>query len=813
MFGLLEYKNSWNIGDNCQSIAAEALLPRVDALVDRDTSVITPLHTSDSLLVHVIYNGWFDGNYTKFPLPPNIRPLFVSFHINETDHTNDRSYAHMEKNKLEFSAMGSHRQFFKEFEPIGCRDPHTCAKLKQANIDAYFSACLTLTLENNCNKRTNNIYIVDVHPKNLKFIPLVDLQNAIYITHVTPKQTSHQDKMRQAHELLDKYKAAKKVYTSRLHCLLPCKAFRTDVKFLPDNKEDVRFIGLENLNPQQVVSFARTLRKRVREWVESIHYSGLSIFTACMNRYEHLVQSLPTWVNVHPKEIIIVDWGSNNSQQLEILVNEYRKKQKIILVHVQDVSKWVLTHAFNFAARFASGNILLKVDCDTLLEPIFMCYHNLDAGSIFFAGNWKTARDVNERHTNGVFLVRRQHFFQVGGFNEFITTYGYDDCKLYFDLEGIGLSRTDLQRDTMKHILHSNSMRINNQKVNHSLDVEIECNRLICQSSGRSHLFSDIQWIRFNIFRYQSSVTVDEKIKKSCLERAIINRSKFKKKLYVQVQNGLGNRLRTLASAYNIAMSSQRQLVLVWITDFHCFAKFQDLFETVPEIMMLESMPILDKKTDILKGGCESICGVDIYDYVKTKDKYINDDSINDIYVSSACVLNNKNTSWSKESIFLKSLKPLSCIQSKLDAFCMKHDIKDMIGVHIRMSQQNTPHDDISNYANQTKIAITKWRTASHWEVFAKEMERHRETSPQQKFLVCCDTPTSKIELTKRLGNGIVCYDEELYDRSPQQIQIALIEVILLSKTKLILGSNWSTFSELARRLGSSTSKLAGIDF
>lgn len=34
MFGLLEYRNSWNLEDNIQSI----VLPRVDVLVDRDTS-------------------------------------------------------------------------------------------------------------------------------------------------------------------------------------------------------------------------------------------------------------------------------------------------------------------------------------------------------------------------------------------------------------------------------------------------------------------------------------------------------------------------------------------------------------------------------------------------------------------------------------------------------------------------------------------------------------------------------------------------------------------------------------------------------
>ena len=31
--------------------------------------------------------------------------------------------------------------------------------------------------------------------------------------------------------------------------------------------------------------------------------------------------------------------------------------------------------------------------------------------------------------------VKRQDFFKVGGYNELITTYGYDDCDLYERLE------------------------------------------------------------------------------------------------------------------------------------------------------------------------------------------------------------------------------------------------------------------------------------------------------------------------------------------------------------------------------------------
>jgi hypothetical protein len=62
---------------------------------------------------------------------------------------------------------------------------------------------------------------------------------------------------------------------------------------------------------------------------------------------------------------------------------------------------------------------------------------------------------------------------------------------------------------------------------------------------------------------------------------------------------------------------------------------------------------------------------------------------------------------------------------------------------------------------------------------------------------------------------NIFLYEKNIYDRSAEQVKTAVIDLILLSKTKYILGSNWSTFTEIAHRLGGGDKKLklAGVDF
>ena len=53
-------------------------------------------------------------------------------------------------------------------------------------------------------------------------------------------------RLESAENLLNLYREAKLVVTSRLHCVLPCRAFNTDVKFIHAKyNTDKRFFGLE----------------------------------------------------------------------------------------------------------------------------------------------------------------------------------------------------------------------------------------------------------------------------------------------------------------------------------------------------------------------------------------------------------------------------------------------------------------------------------------------------------------------------------------------------------------------------------------
>ncbi len=862
-FGLLGYSESYNLGDEVQSIAAKQYLPHVDFLINRNTGSQLELSKSKTnqiiKKIKTIYNGWFDGQYCQFPPPSIIDPLFISFHINETDHSKDPSYKVLNNNKLPFKSLSSHINYLKSYEPIGCRDFHTMNLLKKQGISAYFSGCLTLTLLNRFDHRNDNILVVDSHilcnDLYKKIIPEHIRKRAIHLSQSVNKIIPHDEKMKLAQELLDKYAKAKLVITSRLHTALPCLAFGTPVIFLHDNLSDVRFSGLsqflkvytngdtldididnyQNTYTSEFYDLVKKLKDSVRKWINNDSnkncLSGYSIFTACMNRNMHLEKALPTWLATNPDEIVIVDWGSRPS--IKPIIDHYNHSKKIKLISVPNVDTWNLTKSFNLAARVTSYSNLLKVDCDSVLDSNFFSYHNLSKDCVFFAGNWKKSRNENERHTNGIVYMKRDDFFKIGGYNELINTYGYDDCDLYKRLE-FWSKRLMINLDSIKHIEHSNKNRIENQSLKHPdrIDIEIERNRLISElniwngsfSSFNIKKISDVEYFA----EYLYGIELNELIRESLLEKACKNRENSSqkschhlKKLYINTKNGLSNRLRALISAYNIAKETNRQLIVIWIPDFHCEAKFTDLFRKnylFKDVIFIENENNMNY-INVIKYQCAEYEDLDnvpiIYNYDKLKDKYIDDTTPNDIYVISACTLNNKHTNWTKDSFVLRHFDLNDDVANEIYKFESKYKIQEAIGVHIRMGQHSEqhPYENISNYNEYAKQSVIKWRACSHWSFFIKKMDEIILENPEQVFFLCCDNAESYEKIIESGKYKIIHTHKKVFDRSLEQVKTAIIDLVLLSKTKYILGSNWSSFTEISHRLGGKPLKLAGIDF
>lgn len=250
-----------NLGDDIQAIAARRFLPGTAMVIEREKL------NSCKENICTILNGWYMHHPEEFPPSETIVPLIItSIHISPNAATK------MMNNKT--------IAYFKKYGPVGCRDHYTKNLLEKHGIDAYFSGCLTLTLnrEDFINKETESrngrkdVLISDVFFRykpeggrrdiakyyyfNLvkrrrllkKILPPEIGKKVKYVTNfLNAENVSFEERMTRAEELLTKYATAGLVVTSRLHTALPCLAFGTPVLFVTENPDDERFSGLLEL--------------------------------------------------------------------------------------------------------------------------------------------------------------------------------------------------------------------------------------------------------------------------------------------------------------------------------------------------------------------------------------------------------------------------------------------------------------------------------------------------------------------------------------------------------------------------------------
>ena len=240
--------------------------------------------------VKLIMNGWYrilNGNKL---IPSNISPIVLSIHIDNI-------------NKLDTIAINN----LKKYQTIGCRDMYTLRGLKKYGIDAYFSSCLTTTLDIDYSvndlERTNEIIFIDYKfgynkkiDNYIKSLNSYNFSNIVHTTHSFNLNNSQNKRFNIAKELLDKYSKAKLVITSRLHGALPCLALNTPFIFV-NNRYSIRYEGLyefmntiginatkqfninvmldENnfvINPKKYLKYSNKLKHKIKQLINIINY-------------------------------------------------------------------------------------------------------------------------------------------------------------------------------------------------------------------------------------------------------------------------------------------------------------------------------------------------------------------------------------------------------------------------------------------------------------------------------------------------------------------------------------------------------------
>jgi hypothetical protein len=220
--------------------------------VDRDVSTYQAVPEGTWVFAFGWYMHPLFGVRHDFPLHPNLRPVFVSFHCN----------------KREMLTSGA-LDYLRRHGPIGCRDWTTVDLLLSIGVPAFFSGCLTTTVDTvlpvfeptQRPARSTTVYV--------EMPPGAVPAGAASIRHSYPevKRRPLVANLREAMALLERYRHRyTNVVTTRLHCYLPVRSLGLNVDFRPKNRADVRLNGLIDIDDATVAA----IRERMLSRLETI---------------------------------------------------------------------------------------------------------------------------------------------------------------------------------------------------------------------------------------------------------------------------------------------------------------------------------------------------------------------------------------------------------------------------------------------------------------------------------------------------------------------------------------------------------------
>ncbi|HFQ14844.1 MAG TPA: hypothetical protein ENK41_00695 [Rhodobacteraceae bacterium] len=281
-----------------------------------------------------------------------------------------------------------------------------------------------------------------------------------------------------------------------------------------------------------------------------------------------------------------------------------------------------------------------------------------------------------------------------------------------------------------------------------------------------------------------------------------------KQQVFIDAQHGLGNRLRAIAAAASIAGKTDRELVIVWHPDAHCDCRFDDLFQYDGPVV---SEPFIDTARAL---------GYRVYNYMEVeegaeKDAPIDASGTASLYIRSAYPLNAPEAVTAVEDRFLRRLDPVAEIRDMIASVRTPNDLS----VHVRMqgglAHEALPYEAPENWTPEGRAQIDYWRGKSHYSNFFRRIDQLTDGAGIDRLFVAADSQATYDAFLDRYGDRVAWLRRDVYDRSARQLKYALADIYLLGHTRRMLGSSWSSFSDIARRLSPNklATELSGKDF
>ena len=245
--------------------------------------------------------------------------------------------------------------------------------------------------------------------------------------------------------------------------------------------------------------------------------------------------------------------------------------------------------------------------------------------------------------------------------------------------------------------------------------------------------------------------------------------------IIIQPSGGLCNRMRVINSAYVLAKRRKERLIVLWYTCSELNCPFEELFLPTKEITIINIRSLLDIRK--------------IYYQLTSGSRFTNEDILHN---KTDGVLHPEFERTLKKRVYIFTWEhffpsedyhlfiPTEILQKRIHKIAENFG-KHCIGVHIRRTD-NIPSKD-----------------SSSTEHFISSMEAEVAKDRNVKFFLATDDRDEEAALRLHFGNRIISNQNKVLDRnSPTGIQDAVIDLFSLAQTEKILGSYYSSFTDIA---------------
>jgi hypothetical protein len=252
--------------------------------------------------------------------------------------------------------------------------------------------------------------------------------------------------------------------------------------------------------------------------------------------------------------------------------------------------------------------------------------------------------------------------------------------------------------------------------------------------------------------------------------------------LRVEPQAGLCNRLRVLAAALALVSRTGQRLHVLWFRDRGLNCDFDHLFEVPPTFSRLTQLhrdrwyTHYYRRWLIRRSDCH-LEHSDVLTRCRRGKPFEELTACRSVYLAT-------HKMFLRDKSSFPAFVPVPALRRIIEDVVRTFD-KHVVGVHVRRS-------DNPRAAEQS-------RTSAYVRCMQDEIRRQSQT----RFFLATDSPEDERILRRAFPNRIIVYPKSSLDRNnPRAIREAVVDLMCLARTRRLLGSYWSSFSDTAARLG-----------